>query len=85
MNFEKLNQDLEKASVERADAELDRMIKMHEEAAKVAKEKVKRYLQSVAVDPKVTPNFQANNQDMTDWVWNDMRAKYLRDLKKELE
>lgn len=85
MDLLKLTEELNKATAERADKELDRMIKLHEEELAKSKEAIKRYLANMGMVPGKIPDYTTGNGDMASWARNTIVVELLTNLKKELQ
>ncbi len=88
MNIEKLQDEMKKASADKASAELDRMIKIHEDIATNNKEILKRYLLSLAITPGKAAEYaltSAQGNAAIDHSRHKQIAKDLKRLKAELE
>jgi hypothetical protein len=57
VNVTKLQDEMLKATAEKADSELDRMIALHEGEVAKNKEVIKRYLLALAITPGKTPDY----------------------------
>lgn len=85
IKIENLKADVEKSVSEKATVEIDRMIKIHQDAADLAKADIKRMLLA-ASQPGATPTYSAGvTNNACQWDYNQGAADRLRELKKELE
>lgn len=89
MDVVKLQEEIRKATEVKAEDELDRMIKLHEDEAAKRKEEIKRYLLALAVQPGKVPDYVINSTvasavAVTEYAKHKQIAKDLRRLKAEL-
>lgn len=86
MNIEKLNDELAKASKEKAEKELERMIDIHKSAVIKDTNNIKYYLQQLATVPGKTADYNGvNDSRMSSLITNTIALDILLNLKKDLE